>query len=451
MRLATALAVAAVLLISVPSARAQSFDDLGADAVPMQAGAVEVRGKVATVSAESGAVLREYTGLLVRGYSEDDAVRGEVRFLGEGGAWGPWQPLNIVPSATTPDFVAGFRDEATVRDERFEVRFASDENAPVLLNGAATFDNRDDVDAREPLEALTPHVVPLGVSTTIPTPTLIRRSAWGARPFSGTPSPLARPNYLYLTFHHAAGYSADTRGEGIVQMRRIQDLHQDNRGWSDIGYQFVVDRAGNLYQGRPFMDESQSLADVPRLAMGAHAGGANTGNIGLSILGCYHPPEGVTCEQEITPEAFNSVVQMFTWLAANYGLTGSDIRGHRDFGSTACPGNNNYALLDEIRAQVDAALLGGPEFGAFPNPFTSSTTVRYYLGADPFNVHVAVYDALGREVAVLMDERSPQGERWYNIPLDASNLASGTYFVRMTSDDFRGTAIDETVSIVRVR
>lgn len=443
------------------SALGQSFSDLGASSALLTETSTAVFGKRAVVTTEGDALGEEYTGVLLRGYSEDAGVTGEVRFYDEG-AWTAWEPLRFTFSATDPSFVAGFRDEGAVRSGRFEVRFDVERGPEFAIAGAGVFDNRQDVDAQPAAQDFTPHDLPLlSGASTIPTPTLIRRSEWGAKPFRGTPSPLARPNYLYLTFHHAAGYSASGPTQGKEQMQRIQDLHQETRGWSDVGYQFLVDKGGNLYQGRPFLDESQNLSDVPRLAMGAHVGGANTGNIGLSILGCYHPPEGLACEDEITPQALDAVVGMFAWLAQQYGLDGSDIRGHRDFSDTACPGDNNYALLGEIAARVDEALRDGlvvnerPTVvtldGAFPNPFTESTVVRYYLAEEPFNVRLAVYDALGREVAVLVDEKAPGGSRWYNAPLDAAGLSSGTYYVRLTADDFSGKAADQVVSLVRVR
>jgi hypothetical protein len=164
-----------------------------------------------------------------------------------------------------------------------------------------------------------------------------------------------------MTWHHAAGYSAETEEEGKAQMRAMQDLHQNVRGWSDIGYQFGIDRGGRLYQGRPFMDNSTSLNQVPVLAQGAHVGGANTGNIGVVIMGCYHPPEGSNCEQQITPEAFATYINLFAFLSERYGVQAQFIRGHRDFSQTACPGDNNYERIPELISRVSQVLITGNE------------------------------------------------------------------------------------------
>ncbi len=534
-----------LLCLALPAA-GQEVEELTDRLVGLSATQIEVAGKMAEATARSEAVPGAFNGVIVRGVSSDEAVAGWIRFE-EGSAWGEWLPLYIVPSYTTDVFVAAYRGEAIRQRQRFEVRFTAQADATVRLLEAGVFDNRQDEDRASFDAAKTPapaagktrgHVVP---------PTLITRSEWGAVPFIGDPIPLARPEYFYMTFHHAAGYSAATKEEGKVQVKRIQDLHQNGRGWSDIGYQLLLDRAGNVYQGRPFMDDSDGLDDVPVFAMGAHVGGANTGNIGVCLLGCYHPPEGSFCEQIITPAALDTIVTTFAFLSERYGVGTASLRGHRDFSSTACPGDNNYVLLPEIRGAVEAMLLAGNEpLGAvslqahtdadgvihlswdfivnndifayrverivgedttvvfesaavqpedfvdvglaatgpvnyrlvarnnagreqvlatlevvveglaafalassYPNPFSDRTTIRYFLEGDGV-VRLAVYDAVGREVATLVDGFQDGGQ-WYAQPLAASSLASGTYFYRLTVEGFSGTVFDETKSLVLVR
>ena len=160
---------------------------------------------------------------------------------------------------------------------------------------------------------------------------LIPRAAWGAESFRGTPIPLNRPDYVNITFHHTAGFGALTLEEGLQQVKNIQDFHQNGRGWSDIGYQFVMDRSGRLYQGRPFLNNGVPFEEGPPLAQGAHVGGHNTGNIGVSVLGCYHPPEGSSCRDQMTPAALDSLLTMFAYLVERYGAPPENIMGHRDF------------------------------------------------------------------------------------------------------------------------
>jgi len=109
------------------------------------------------------------------------------------------------------------------------------------------------------------------------------------------------------------------------------------------------------------MDHRASPPQVPVWAMGAHAGGAKTGNLGVVIMGCYHPPEGTYCEQEITPEAFATYINLFAFLSERYGVAPQRIRGHRDFGQTSCPGDNNYVLIPELISRVSTVLFTGNE------------------------------------------------------------------------------------------
>ena len=128
------------------------------------------------------------------------------------------------------------------------------------------------------------------VSGVIPKPNIISREEWGAEDPKRAYS--YHPYFDKLTLHHAACCSADDIEEGKNQVYWIQDFHQNGRGWNDIGYHFLIDRAGNIYQGRP------------ETVIGAHVGGENTGNIGVCLLGCYHPPEtSYSCTQEITSES----------------------------------------------------------------------------------------------------------------------------------------------------
>jgi hypothetical protein len=269
-----------------------------------------------------------------------------------------WQSMIVVPSATGGTAIAGYREANPFSATRFEIRAFAPADGSLVLRDVGFFDTTAHAAEQAPSD-----VAPLvGAKTgTIIPPPLITRAQWGAQAIRGSPVNLARPSYDFMTWHHAAGYSAETEEEGKAQMRAMQDLHQNVRGWSDIGYQFGIDRGGRLYQGRPFMDNSTSLNQVPVLAQGAHVGGANTGNIGVVIMGCYHPPEGSNCEQQITPEAFATYINLFAFLSERYGVQAPFIRGHRDFSQTACPGDNNYERIPELISRVSQVLITGNE------------------------------------------------------------------------------------------
>ncbi len=110
-----------------------------------------------------------------------------------------------------------------------------------------------------------------------------------------------------------------------------------------------------------------------------------------------------------------------------------DARTGRPFGATsetvaAAPGDEAEAAASGVALPTEPAL-----YPAYPNPFTATTTLRYNL-SQPGPVRLAVYDALGRRVAVLVDETREPGR--YRVAFDASGLASGVYVVQMRAADY---------------
>jgi hypothetical protein len=344
-------------LFLVPGARAQVLGDIVDVRAVVEDLATVRTGKQLSVGVSGLVPFSEVTGVAVEIGASTMDLDVSLRFL-DGPDAGVWVDLYVVPSATGGTAVAGWRRDEPFDATRFEIRAHAPAEARLEIREVGFFDARGGEEAAAPTDQQPLTGAKMG---SIVPPPLVTRAQWNARPFIGTPSALARPSYDFMTWHHAAGYSAENLDQGKAQMRAMQDLHQNVRGWSDIGYQFAIDRAGNLYQGRPFMDNSTSLSQVPVLALGAHAGGANTGNIGVVIMGCYHPPEGSHCEQEITPAAFATYINLFAFLSERYGVEPEMIRGHRDFGQTACPGDNNYALIPELISRVSQVLITGNE------------------------------------------------------------------------------------------
>ncbi len=349
------LAPLCVFSLLVPATHGQLVDDLIHAPVAIEAARVQTVGKTTLHTfASSQAIDLPFTGIALQGFAAGDSLRGQVRF-GEQEAWGPWHELYIVRSATDEAFLASYRGEAVRVTTHIELRIIVEAGHTVEILHAGTFDRRRDVQLPEDV-----HDGPgMGQDFTIIAPKIYRRSDWNAQPFRGTPIALNRPSYNYMTLHHTAGFGATTLREGLEQVRRIQDFHQNGRGWNDIGYQFLMDQEGRLYQGRPFINESAPWDQGPPLAHGAHVGGANTGNIGVSLMGCYHPPEGGNCRDEMTRPAIDSLVTTFAFLSERYGVSPEQMRGHRDFSQTACPGENNYVQLPSFRMQVSDLLVAG--------------------------------------------------------------------------------------------
>lgn len=180
-------------------------------------------------------------------------------------------------------------------------------------------------------------------------PQVVSRSAWQADPFKGTVTSLGTPERLVV--HHAAGYAASNLALGTKQVKAIQRLHQGpTRNWSDIGYHFLIDAAGNLYQGRPYF-KGATLDDVPRLAMGAHVLNQNSRKVGVCLLGCFHPHAG-NCDDIPTDRALATLRETLRFLMHAYGLQATAIGTHRDFLATSCPGDRLYNVVQAIKASL---------------------------------------------------------------------------------------------------
>lgn len=213
-------------------------------------------------------------------------------------------------------------------------------------------------------------------------------------------------------------------------MQAIQDLHQNVRGWSDIGYHFVVDKAGNIYQGRP------------ETVLGAHAGGHNTGNTGVCVLGCYHPPEPL-CFDKFTDDSQDTLVVLYAWLGQAYTIDPMVLLGHRDYSgqNTSCPGNNVWEYLPAIRE--DASFLKiisifptNYEISqSYPNPFNNRVSIDYSIPVKSY-VSIDVFNIAGEKVTTLLKTERQKGS--YTIRWDGRNhtgrvVSSGLYLYRISA------------------
>lgn len=335
---------------------AQSVSDFDLDTVTFSQGTISESNKVAYVTYRFASPASAYNGVIVSGVSSQQEPEGWIQWDGQE----EWLPLSFLKSEKDDPFYAGYRGEQYLEGIGFTLRFKGASMNDISISEAGVFDNRKDDDQQVEKKDIETDRGEVLFSKTIIPPTLINRTEWNADPFiRGNPVPLAQPNYTRMTFHHAACCSASTYEEGLAQVKAIQNFHQDVRGWSDIGYHFLMDQEGRVYQGRPFLDNRRDLSVPPRLAQGAHVGGFNVGNIGVSMLGCYHPAEGPGCVDVLSPAAKDSLITMFAYLGENYGVDTADLFGHRDQGATSCPGDNNYALLPQMRNDIDTLIVQG--------------------------------------------------------------------------------------------
>jgi hypothetical protein len=152
---------------------------------------------------------------------------------------------------------------------------------------------------------------------------LVRRSAWGARPPKGRPLAIAVP-VRNLVLHHSV--SPD---RSIDSVRQIQRFHQDSRKWSDIAYTWLYSPSSRqFFEGRGIK--------VAQAAQQGH----NRDSHSLCVLGNYDV-------DPVPIHVIDDLAEWADWHEATVLGPGAYI-GHRDVGTTACPGRNLYTLLDTI-------------------------------------------------------------------------------------------------------
>ncbi|RAJ59971.1 N-acetylmuramoyl-L-alanine amidase [Streptomyces sp. Amel2xB2] len=180
-------------------------------------------------------------------------------------------------------------------------------------------------------------------------PRIYTTEEWGARPASGE---IVIENHkpTYIVVHHTAepGNSEDYTLEHAKQIcRDIQDHHMDGNGWSDTGQQFTNSRGGFRLEGR-----HKSLEVVRGGTQ--HVQGANVGDHNSEVIGIEN--EGLYTDVDVPAALWDSLVQLVAWIATQYGTDLANIKGHRDFNSTECPGEILYGRLQELRDAVGNAL-----------------------------------------------------------------------------------------------
>lgn len=197
-----------------------------------------------------------------------------------------------------------------------------------------------EVDLEMESEALEPS----GVSR----PTIRRRKAWNA---NEKLRESGKPDYGKVKgafVHHTAGANGYSKNDVPGIIRGVYAYHVKGRGWRDIGYNFVIDRFGRIWEGR--------YGGIGRAVVGAHTLSHNTEAFGVAVLGTYsnNTPTGAILH------AFEKLI---AWKFARHGVgvkkitysSGrklSTIAGHRAARATECPGDRLNRELPVIRAGV---------------------------------------------------------------------------------------------------
>ena len=236
-------------------------------------------------------------------------------------------------------------------------------------------------------------------------PSIVPRSSWLADEKIVRSKARYAPSVKLAIVHHTATTNAYTPSQAAAIVRGIQTYHVKANRWNDVGYNFLVDRFGNVYEGRG--------GGIDRNVIGAHSAGFNTGSVGVALIGNHSRVAPTVAAQD-------ALAKLLAWrldvahvdplsrpevsslgngrYRAGKTVPLRAISGHRDTGPSECPGAKGYALLPGLAKRVAAA--GLPKlFGGAPEGVLGGELrfVARLTSARPWTVTVA--NGAGKEIA----------------------------------------------------
>ena len=312
----------------------------------------------------------------------EDAIGVEARMQTDA-AWSDWMPITYHdehgpnPGTAEATRARPGTDELIVGDvDQVQVRVITDRAAPsdmklavidpgvttkTAVEGPELDTAPDDEPADDDLVPIPGAVaepeaaIELQAATYTPKPVIYSRAQWGADERLRDAGSLRYFEVHAGFVHHTVNANDYSRDEVPGILRSIYAYHTKSRGWSDVGYNFLVDRFGRIWEGR--------YGGVDRPVVGAHTLGYNDDAFAMSAIGNFD-----------IAQPSNAMIQaygaLFAWKLSLHGVTATSakqfvtsrnfraVNGHRDAGSTACPGRYLYAKLSEIRRLAGEAQRG---------------------------------------------------------------------------------------------
>jgi uncharacterized protein YgiM (DUF1202 family) len=264
-----------------------------------------------------------------------------------------------------------------------------------------------------------PSINDVSRSTPRPTsarPPIISREEWGAtRAYGGADKGTIDWTPSYKTVRHVIIHHSETPSfrDPLVEIRSIHYYHAVTRGWGDIGYNYLVDFMGNVYEGRAGGEN----------VVGGHAFQYANGSAGVCTMGSF-------TRRTATPEAIAGLTWITAWAARNLDpLARNDFHetpnlptvcGHRDVVNSTCPGDGLYADLPTIRGAVAEVLAGAkqvlqdPKFS--PGQTVQTTVEGGNLRTSPgTGKSIAATVPFGAVMHVVDGPTTTDGHSWYQV------------------------------------
>ncbi len=384
---------------------------------------------------------------------------GAVR-LRHDGRWGQWIPLMEDGVTSKGQWASGLVPAGDA--EAYQVRgIPADAVAPRAVAMNTTDGPRTTVGR-----------VPGGAAQALNSSQCRSRADWGADEslrHDAAGQELWAPQFYdaqVTTVHHTA--TANDDPDPAATVRAIYRYHAVDQGFGDIGYQYLIDEFGIVYEGRWSGTASTSCgaaggtgADfahedgTDRMVTGAHVGGWNSGNLGVALLGEFTGHRRFGADPE--PAAVSSLEELLAELAVRHDLepaatvtytnpvngtqrTVPVIGGHRDYEATECPGERLYAQLPTVRLHVADRMAGAaddPPRVALTAPADGATV----SGTVPVTAE-AVDDVAVAQVAFAVDGRvlgtDTDGTDGWTASWDTTTVADGSRTLSATATDSAG-------------
>lgn len=383
-------------------------------------------------------------------------VQVRTRSLGAG-TWTPWQSLEAdepnpaEPGSRDADGARGTTDPIWVGpSDAVEARVAADAGRTTPLPPGLRLDL---IDPGEPDPAPVPRAYELPAARTAvparPVPNVVTRAQWGANEKLVRAAPEYTTDVQVLFVHHTAESNGYSCSESASIIRGIQAYHVKSNHWNDIGYNFLVDKCGTLFEGR--------RGGITRAVLGAHTLGFNAHSAAIAVLGNYS-------SRGVSAKVRTVIAQVAAYKLGAYGNTpagrtalissGSDryadgsravlnrISGHRDTGKTECPGTTLYRQLGSIRGIASAApadlavskINGATRIGA---TYFTRGTIRPFWQVDTATTLMNRYDV---SVDGALTASVPAGQRQQLL-----RLSPGRHTVRVRAVALNGrVAVTDT-------
>ncbi len=245
-----------------------------------------------------------------------------------------------------------------------------------------------------------------GVSASAPR--VISRAGWGADESKMTWT-IRNDPLRAAVVHHTAGTNNYTAAQSASIVRGIYHYHAITREWGDIGYNFLVDKYGQVFEGRA----GSVAAPAGQMPEAGHARGFNRGTLGISVLGDYstrYAPDSI----------LQTMARVIAWKFDAAGIDMSTPSGmispgtahrpagqnlprvfaHRDVGATTCPGNNIYARIPQLHERV-AALVDGDDYHLRNSLSGGPAHLAFTLGLATDDALVGDWDGDGKDTLAL--------------------------------------------------